>query len=161
MPNPDDWRDAYRHLIAELERIGADGSVVLAVQEAAAARHTISEHEALAPVEGAKALTKADQQAISRLRSRPPTPREAFTAAVEALSARLVEAPAVTERLTDLLDRDADSIRWLPDASESDFEAPQESFAASQLVLSPDERAQINAALTTLTDLLPHDGDSQ
>ena len=161
MPSLDEWRDAYDYLIARLQEIDADGSVVLAVQEAAASRRTVSEDDRVATPDGSQALTKAAQNEISRLRSRPPTPREAFAAAVEALTARLVEAPTVSERLTDLLGRAPDDVLWLPDASESDFEAPQESFAAQQLIVPSDDRAQIGAALATLNALFSSDGDAQ
>jgi hypothetical protein len=180
MLTDEDWRTVYDYLLRRMSAIGETSSVVVELQEVTRLRLE-NDLEAPQPKRRGEPRRRAEIQELGRdlfamgdvepptisvkgrsgdsqdldlARNRAPRPREAFYASVDVLIARLRECPAISTRLQELFRRTPESLQWLPDASEEEFAAAQESFDGLDFTLSESERAEIEKVLQRLQVLL-------
>ena len=150
MLSDSEWIEIYRYLLQSLLGI-ADNSLILHIERAASAR---IEEDSTEDSEIIKQFSRESREDLDPIRLRSPTPREAFTAAIGVLIARLREVPALADSLVKKFGYPASSIQWKPDVSEGNQISEQGFFLVEQLKLEKREREEVESALRRLESLL-------
>lgn len=150
MLSDSEWIEIYRYLLQKLSDV-ADNSLILDIERAASAR---IEEDVSEDSEIIKQFSRESREDLDPIRLRAPTPREAFTAAVGVLIARLREVPALSERLAVRFSCEASHIQWNPDVSDRGRIYEQASFSAQDFKLNKREIEGIESALKILESLL-------
>ena len=147
-----EWREAYDYLLSKLHEIRSDGSLVGEVQKAVAVRVEADLPQSELP--GEKFLRRVVREELDLAKNRAPTPEEAFISAIEVITTRLRELPAIADRLEALFEREPSRIEWRPDAAAEEFASEQQAFSAKELAVITDEKRMVDEALTRMADLL-------
>jgi hypothetical protein len=152
MLNDSEWIEIYRYLLQNLSAV-ADNALILDIQRAASARieENVSEDR-----ETIKRFSRESREDLVPIRLRAPTPREAFTAAIGVLSARLREVPVLSDRLAEKFSCKASDIQWKPDVSDRDGISEQASLSAQDFKLNKREIEEVESVLERLESLLKY-----
>jgi hypothetical protein len=150
MLSDSEWIEIYRYLLQNLSDV-ADNSLILDIERAASAR---IEEDVSEDNETIKRFSRESREDLDPIRLRTPTPREAFTAAVGVLIARLREVPALADRLAEKFSYQTSDIHWSPDVSERSRISEQGSFSVQDFKLKEREFEEVELALERLESLL-------
>jgi hypothetical protein len=150
MLSDSEWIEIYRYLSQKLLAV-ADNSLIVDIERAASAR---IEEDVTEDSEIIKRFSRESREDLDPIRLRAPTPREAFTAAVGVLIARLREVPALSDRLAERFNYEASNIQWNPDVSDRDRIFEQAFFSAQDFKLDKREIEEVESALKRLESLL-------
>jgi hypothetical protein len=152
MLNDSEWIEIYRYLLQKLP-VSVDNSLIIDIERAVSARieENVSEDKEII-----KRFSKESRDDLDPIRLRAPTPREAFTAAIGVLIARLREVPVLSDRLAAKLNCKASDIQWNLDVSDRDRISEQVSLSAQNLTLKEEEIEEVESALKRLEKLLKY-----
>lgn len=141
----EEWSEAFDYLVGRLGEQGF-GDTGAEIQTLSAVPIAVRVDPRSFP-DGAKL---SDRRELGEYSVRQRTAQERFGVALRVLEARLVELPALLDRVSTLIERELATITFEPDLSlEVDFDSEGKSFTFEQL---PDKQAmdRISAVATAL-----------
>lgn len=139
-----DWLDLYRHVLAQLNQRGLNE--LRAEIESAAAAPVV---EASSP-EDQERVSKLVRGEIGKVVVRRRNPREVFDAALGVLQTRLIELPAVADRVAALVKVPASQIEFRVDYEERYTLVGSRPIALTEMVLDERDHQAITKTLVEL-----------
>lgn len=143
-----EWVEALDYLLRRLEAIGAS-DVAAEIRSAVSTR--IVEQRINQVRFGVPAVLYRE---VGSATTRLPTPREAFTQAIEVIRIRLEMLPVIGLQTARLLQREPSEIIWRSEKQSHLFLSNPPEFTCSDLVLTSDDQQVIASSLQHLLKLI-------